>query len=33
VGISVQFFLRLGGYDRDSKHMSLTELARFLNEP
>jgi len=32
VGLSVQFFLRLGGYERGSKHMSLLELARFLNE-
>lgn len=31
VGISVQFFLRLGGYDRNSRHMSLIELARLLN--
>ena len=31
VGVSVQFFLRLGGYDRGSKHMSLVELAQFLN--
>ena len=31
VGISVQFFLKLGGYQRDADHMSLMELARFLN--
>lgn len=31
VGVSVQFFLRIGGYDRSSKHMNLFELARFLN--
>ncbi|MFH2109691.1 MAG: membrane protein [Candidatus Bathyarchaeota archaeon] len=31
VGVSVQFFLRRGGYDSNSRHMSLIELARFLN--
>jgi len=30
VGVSVQFFLRLGGYDRNAKHMNLYELAKSL---
>lgn len=30
VGVSVQFFLRLGGYDRNTKHMNLYELAKSL---